>query len=829
MTVAATPSERPTALPVLGDCVPTGLTERDHWVVWLFEWRPSGWTKAPYRADGRGRASTTDPLTWSTFTAAMAAYRDGQYDGIGIVLNHPLIGIDHDHAVNPITGELSEQARAWKRLGAYRELSPSGTGVHDLVTGELPDDPDRHGQGRRKGTLEVYAGGRFLTVTAHRLQGSAADIPVADGALVDLYHQWLPNVPRSAPLSSPPSPLDRDDASVLHQVRSAKNGYKFAALWAGDTSAHGGDDSAADLALVSHLTFFTQDAGQIDRLFRASGLMRPKWDRPDYRERTIARAMQRSEFYQPPGRVLTMPGNRADATRVHPDSGESVSRETGEILPVPSNPAPGSTAKKSQATQAVELALASRITLWHTPPGDAQVTLAVNEHFEHHPVGSKSFKEWLARRYWLAEGKSIGNQALQDAINTLSGQARFEGAEHALANRIAHLDGAVWVDIGGPDWSAVRIDRDGYRVVTSPEVPVKFKRTRSILPLPLPVPGGSLDELRALFQFDDDNWLLVVGCLIGVFQADGGRAHLELVGRQGSGKSTFARFFVGLVDPSEVPARSLPKDEDALVIGVQGRSVLVLDNVSSLTAEMSDAFCRVSTGGGLGRRQLYSDSDEVLLRVQLPLVWTGISPVTINRPDLADRTVSVTIEPLDETQYRSERSLVAEFEAMRPRLFGALCDAVSSALANRDAVRLDRLPRLADFALWVESAAVGLGWEHGAFSEALGASRTTANALAVDASPIGPLVVRFAQERQSWEGSASDLLDTLRSMVTDDAKRARGFPRQPNHLSNALRRIQPALASAGVFVGFDRGRSGSIIRIDRQQLGLRPTADEVSF
>src|SRR5262245_10542525 len=70
-----------------------------------------------------------------------------------------------------------------------------------------------------------------------------------------------------------------DDQALIDKAMASRNGMKFAALWAGDTSAYGSDDSAADLALCHTLAFWTgRDPARMDRLFRQSGLMRTKWN-----------------------------------------------------------------------------------------------------------------------------------------------------------------------------------------------------------------------------------------------------------------------------------------------------------------------------------------------------------------------------------------------------------------------------------------------------------------------------------------------------------------------------------------------------------------------
>jgi DNA-binding transcriptional ArsR family regulator len=91
--------------------------------------------------------------------------------------------------------------------------------------------------------------------------------------------------------AEPPTPLLSDD-EVLELCRKAHNAAKFAGLfYDGDTSGYGGDDSAADCALVGILAFYTADGDQLDRLFRRSALMRPKWDErrgaTTYGQRTI--------------------------------------------------------------------------------------------------------------------------------------------------------------------------------------------------------------------------------------------------------------------------------------------------------------------------------------------------------------------------------------------------------------------------------------------------------------------------------------------------------------------------------------------------------------
>jgi hypothetical protein len=318
---ATEPATKPPTLPVIAEEVPPALTDRRQWVVWRWEWsdQQRKWTKPPYRADGRGKASSTDPRTWAPFAAALAAYRTGGWDGLGFVLtaDDPFAGVDLDGCRDPATGELtSEPAATVAALDSYVEASPSGSGARVFLHAPLPPDA---GTGRRKGPVELYGAGRYLTVTGHRLPGAPATVNARPEALAAFYARAFgpsgaapgsgagPNGHRAAP------PLADDE--VLARCRGAKNADKFVRLWAGDAAGHGGDDSAADLALLSLLGFYTADSAQLDRLFRRSGLYREKWERADYRERSIARALDRAETWSPAGGTnLIYKGEAHDGT-----------------------------------------------------------------------------------------------------------------------------------------------------------------------------------------------------------------------------------------------------------------------------------------------------------------------------------------------------------------------------------------------------------------------------------------------------------------------------------------------------------------------------------
>ncbi len=268
---------------------PIELTRLHQWVCWRYETRGDKRTKAPIDAKSNGRlthAKSNVPKTWASHVEAQAACkRHPELEGVGFCFapDDGLTGIDLDHVIDPDTGELKpEAAEILERFqDTYIEVSPSGTGLRLFCYGK----PGRSGKNVGKSKwLEVYShpSNRYLTVTGAHWADSATVVTKQQGALDWLHERFMKASTGQEPVASKPGPagaLDLDDAALLDKARNAKNGGDFERLWAGDTSGHGGDDSAADLALCSLLAFWTgSDADRMDRLFRQSSLFRPKWD-----------------------------------------------------------------------------------------------------------------------------------------------------------------------------------------------------------------------------------------------------------------------------------------------------------------------------------------------------------------------------------------------------------------------------------------------------------------------------------------------------------------------------------------------------------------------
>lgn len=297
---------------------PDELRTVDQFVCWREENRDGDITKVPYSVHG-GRASSTNPKTWASFEAAIAYAEEHTMNGIGFVFTEddPYAGIDLDKCRNPETGEIELWARKIvDALNSYAEVSPSGTGLHVFVKATLP------GRNNRRGPVEMYESGRYFTVTGEHLDGTPAEIHERQDVLERLYRHVFKEEKVAEHTNGhrlQPTSLDVGDEDLLELAMRAKNGEKFSRLWRGDTSDYAGDDSRADLALCSLLAFWTEgDTERMDRLFRQSGLMREKWNRHDYREKTFNKVLEgRTEFYQPSAKASAN-GSRPKKAAVKP-------------------------------------------------------------------------------------------------------------------------------------------------------------------------------------------------------------------------------------------------------------------------------------------------------------------------------------------------------------------------------------------------------------------------------------------------------------------------------------------------------------------------------
>lgn len=455
--------------------------------------------------------------------------------------------------------------------------------------------------------------------------------------------------------------------------------------------------------------------------------------------------------------------------------------------------------KKTQADELLRLAVESGAEFFHTPFLEPFVSFPAGNHTETWPVRSKASRLWLTRLYFWQTKKAPNREALQSALNVLEAKACFDGQREEIHLRAAWRDRVLYYDLADADWRVVRIDSTGWRV--EKVSPVKFQRFSHMAAQVEPKAGGSLDDLWKFVNVADGrDRRLVAAWLDAALIHDIPRPVLALVGDQGSAKTTTARMLTALVDPSNA-ALVKAKDESELIQVLAHHYLAVFDNMSSLSEALSDILSRAVTGEGFTKRQLYTDSDDVVFSYRRLVVVTGIGLV-ISKPDLLDRSIIVSIERIPEHERKEEKELAASFERVRPQLVGVLFDRLSGAIREYERTKPARLPRMADFAHWAMSAMAGQGSDPRQFLSDYSANVERQNEEALAGSEVATVLLAFLDSREGWEGQPHDLYFVLKDKAKEMRIPDKSFPGNAATVGRRLREIRPNLVALGWKVAF---------------------------
>jgi len=459
------------------------------------------------------------------------------------------------------------------------------------------------------------------------------------------------------------------------------------------------------------------------------------------------------------------------------------------------------THKAEQPGQAQRLLEFSKnCELFRTPDGDCYATIPVNGHREVWAIESSDFRNWLTGQYYRFSRKAPEERVLKQAVSTLVARAQFDGKTAPVFLRIGSAGGKVYLDLVNDAWEVVEIGPDGWRILT--ESPVYFRRSKKMKALPRPEKGSGpadIELLRPFFNVESgEDFKLLIAFVINCFNPAGPYLVLVLYGEQGSSKSTTVKTLRCLVDPNEAPLRKEPRQSDDLMVSAIHNWVVAIDNMSHLPEWLSDDFCRLANGAGLSKRKHYSNDEEIVLDAKRPIILNGISEF-VARGDLASRAIMLNLPAISGEKRRREVEYWSEFEKVYPRVLGRILSAVSAALRNEKAVRLDTQLRMADAWHWVTASEDAFGWDRGSMVAAFKDNLEAANETVLNSSLIYTYIRDLAE--LNWSGSASDLLSKLNSMAPALIYEG-GWPRRARGLTDQLRRLNPALRSAGFVVEF---------------------------
>jgi len=469
-----------------------------------------------------------------------------------------------------------------------------------------------------------------------------------------------------------------------------------------------------------------------------------------------------------------------------------------------------------------ELAIGAGIILFLDKNNEAYFILP-DEPLVAYPLNGSKLRGWLSSLYMEAANKGFSGNIFKEVVDNLLARAIYEGNTLQLWNRTAIVDDVIYYDLGDGR-RVVKIDKTGWEIVY--RAPVRFVRFTHQFPQVEPIEGNLSDVLQFINLKNEKDKLLYLTYIVTALNPGISRVLIAINGDQGSAKSTALRVTRSILDPSNAgtyhPSKtgnllSPPKDEEDLAIKSSRHYCLFFDNLSYCPSWMSDAFARLITGASFSKRKLYENTDEIVINAMPLLGMDGITLVA-EKPDLLDRLLILELERISEDERKTEKEFWIKFQEILPQILGGLFTVLSKTLEVAETLKLKQKPRMADYAVFATAAAIVLGSSEEEFFQAFTRNIQKQNQSAVNSSPVAQTILKFMDDKSSWEGPVSSLYQLLKEFATQEGLimgGPNGFPKSSNWLWKKIQIIRPNLNSLGIEVKHNESNVSSIINITK--------------
>lgn len=458
--------------------------------------------------------------------------------------------------------------------------------------------------------------------------------------------------------------------------------------------------------------------------------------------------------------------------------------------------------KKSQIDKIIEIT--KDLYFFENQAGEILVDLPVENHKETWTIKSKKFQSWIIQNYLAIYQKIPRKQSIVESLLGIESIALFNGNKHPTHLRRAKDEDCIYLDLCNEKGEIIKIDKQGWKIIK--DCPIKFVRTNNMLSLPSPKRDGKINDLWKIIPVENQNdRILILGWLLQLLNPDGPYPLLIFEGPQGSGKSRTTRVLISLIDPSLATIRTLPSNEQDLFISANNALAIAFDNISKMKDWLSDALCRISTGGSFTTRKLFSDSEETILSAKNPVIINGINQV-IDRQDLLDRSIVICLEEMPSDKRIPEQKLQALENNILPSVLGLLLDAASKSLIYRENVKINDLPRMADFVHWVSAGIHVFGVSKEQFLDSYTQNRLEAIEECISSDIVATGIIKLLKQVNEWQGSATELKLILKKLLDPNEWDFKEFPKTASLLSRSLNRQITFLKNKGIQI--KRSRSG---------------------
>lgn len=437
-------------------------------------------------------------------------------------------------------------------------------------------------------------------------------------------------------------------------------------------------------------------------------------------------------------------------------------------------------------------------------------------------VESKEFEKWLNYRLLkddiMLEGKYF-SMVLKAAIS----KATYEGKEITTFQRIARKNEVIYYDLNNSNSEIVKVTTDGFSIERN-GTNVPFLQNSTMLEQVKPKLDAEIEDVSRIKKYvtlNETDYKLFLILLITSFIEDISHPLLIINGSQGSAKSTLTRIYKKIVDPTIVEISAMPHKKEDLTLQLEHEYTCCFDNLVSIKNDVSNIMCMAITGGAHAKRKLYTNSDMVIYSFRRCIVLNGISWLS-SQSDLLDRSIIVNLDRIKDQDRKTDEKIFNGFKQDLPYILGGIFKTLSKAMEIQPDLKVENLPRLADFGTWGYAVAEVLGIGGEEFLKLYKDNQTNITREILFSNPVAYALFEFMKKRLKHECSIEQLYTELCDIADTKNinKNDTMWARSPAYLSRRLNQLKVNLEQEKIF--FDIKNVGSHKQIVLENKNLKP-------
>ena len=421
---------------------------------------------------------------------------------------------------------------------------------------------------------------------------------------------------------------------------------------------------------------------------------------------------------------------------------------------------------------------------------------------------SSRFETWLYKENLEITKRELRKSDLTGVLGLLKIKA-YEIPPKKIFIRWGWMNNKVYCDLCNNNSQVIEISENGWQVINNS--PVWFLKTQTMKSLPVPSKIGSWQDLRPLLNVSEEDYYLIIAWLLSSC-FDIPYYILGISSEHGAGKSFLTKLLSMIIDPRLDDLVSPPQNSDDLYAIATSRYLTALNNVSTITPEISDDFCRISDGGSMSKRLLYSNNEIYSITLRHPIIYNGIS-ISPDRPDLLDRTLIIEPLPIKEKARQTETKLLEDFEKEKPKILAALFNAITGVLRNKEYNPLD-IGRRADAEVIIRRAcrSGAMPYTENDFKQILKVSEKSKAEEALSNSILASEILKIRNRKYNcWQGTANDLIVKISEYLSP--YELKYIPQTAKKLYKDLERLAPLLRREGITYEILRSNKQRTIKI----------------